>query len=132
MEKIEKRKNKRLKSYNYTEKREKLKKVVEKAITSSKKTTKSQIAKEANYNGNPNTNTTRAIPDMIEELYPLSQQLGEHIAITQAGDEQGQVKLKGHEMLYRLRDAFPVQKQKIDSNVSITSVSDIINKLDNE
>jgi hypothetical protein len=112
----------RQKSYNYTPKREKLKKVVEKAMEQSimtgKQVSKDQLAKEAGYKNTPNGDTTKAIPEMLEEIYPVTQQLEDHVAITREGDEQGAVKLKGHDMLYKLRGSYQPNETKLSGELT--------------
>lgn len=114
------RKNKRLKNYNYTEKREKLLKVVAKHIEEGEIVSQRQMAREAGYtSGSPNV--LRAIPEMVEEIYPTREQLDDHINITKFGDEYGMVKLKGHDMLYKLRGSYaPIKTANLNINDNLT------------
>jgi predicted HTH domain antitoxin len=70
------RKNKRLKSYNYTEKRERLKKnilKIEKGLLSVK--SQSELLQLSGYSVMTSTQNRKAIPDLVEEIYPAENRL---------------------------------------------------------
>ncbi|MCA9386214.1 hypothetical protein KC717_06225 [Candidatus Dojkabacteria bacterium] len=89
-----KRKNKRLKSYNYTEKRAKLEKVTKQAVKNGEKKSQQELAREAGYIG-PNARTLSAIPEMVEEVYSTKDRVERVVAIGKdREDDLGRLKLE--------------------------------------